>query len=149
MAVSTRLCFWRSTPTRNSLLFQTIGEACPACGVGIFQTIFVFASQRTGMLFSRLVPFPRGPRHPGQFSAASGCADPVATRSPQIIHPTNRVISISPHRKSSDQSLRAAIISSPAENSQTLCAGMMTGGKMTGALIRPARRGSAVALIGC
>ena len=50
---------------------QTIGEACPLPGISVFQAIFSPRGpfQCSGRFFSRLLPSPRGPRQPGQFSA--------------------------------------------------------------------------------
>jgi hypothetical protein len=43
-------------------------------GIGVFQATFSFASpfHLVGTPVSWLEPSPRGPRHPGQFSAAAG-----------------------------------------------------------------------------
>src|SRR6185369_8494504 len=54
---------------KKTLLFHTTGDECPSPGTSVFQLIFSSRLQRVGGFFSRLVPSPRGPRHPGQFSA--------------------------------------------------------------------------------
>ena len=58
IAVITKMC-----------LPQTIGDACPLPGRVTFHTMFCIWLHLTGTFVSRLVPSPRGPRQPGQFSA--------------------------------------------------------------------------------
>src|SRR5262245_30281558 len=81
--VSTRSCVASTQATTNTQSFQTIGEAWPLPGVGIFHTRLspVSPFQRTGTLESRLVPSPRGPRQPGQFSPLAAIVE-TATETP-------------------------------------------------------------------
>lgn len=53
-------------------LSQTMGEAWPEPGTGVFQRMFEEADQCKGGLVSRLDPSPLGPRQAGQFSAWAG-----------------------------------------------------------------------------
>jgi len=66
---SSRCCFSFRAVTRKMRSSQTIGEACPLPGSGVFHSRFSVVLQVTGTFFSMLVPSPRGPLQPGQFSA--------------------------------------------------------------------------------
>ena len=63
-----RSCFSSSQVTRKIRSPQTIGEAWPLPGMGVFRECFYWHSIRSGYSFpARTVS--RGPRQPGQFSA--------------------------------------------------------------------------------
>src|SRR6185503_17902536 len=62
----------RSLPSptlRKTCSPQTIGVAPDRSGTASFQAMFSVVDQRTGRLFSPLMPFSSGPRHCGQCSA--------------------------------------------------------------------------------
>ena len=71
MEISTRSWLPSSAATVKILSFQMIGEACPFPGSGVFQTTSFGMLQVVGIRWSvSVLPSPRGPRQPGQFSAA-------------------------------------------------------------------------------
>ena len=63
--------------------------------IGVFHLIFLVGDQCVGIDFSLLVPSPRGPRQPGQFSllgsvGAAGAADVVNRRQVSSTQGSNR-----------------------------------------------------------
>ena len=71
MQISTRSWLPLSAATVKILSSQIIGEACPFPGSGVFQTTSFDMLQFVGIRGSfSVLPSPRGPRQPGQFSAA-------------------------------------------------------------------------------
>jgi len=66
-----RRCWISSAPVTKMRLSHTIGEEWPAYGTAVRHAMFSFlvASHWRGRFVSVLLPSPRGPRHPGQFSA--------------------------------------------------------------------------------
>src|ERR1700685_3770508 len=50
---------------------HTTGEECPRPSTGVFQATLRSALQDTGTSLSGEIPFPVGPRQPGQSSAAA------------------------------------------------------------------------------
>src|SRR4030095_15846891 len=62
------------TVVRNTRSFQMIGDDQPSPGIGVFHFTFDRAVHSTGTFFSAEIPWPVGPRKPGQFSAGTPTA---------------------------------------------------------------------------
>src|SRR3974390_1671099 len=70
---------WMACVTKT-LPPQTIGVELPRLGNGTRQETFSFVLQRSGRLLSAARPLPCGPRHPGQFAAATDAVSPTQSQ---------------------------------------------------------------------